>query len=462
MNAILPTPTERQPALPFTTPVNWLARQSLRTFFRTIDVEGVENFPTSGPVIVVANHFNSLIDGAVISGFLPRQVRFLGASTLWDQKPIVPFLNALGVIPLFRRHEVGSIRGRNDESFTAATQCLADGGVIGLFPEGQSHDNPFVLPMKSGAARIALQALDEHALAEVTIVPVGLVFEAKSTFRSRLLVRIGQPIRVVAPAAEESHPAHVRALTAEVEDALGRLALNYNSRQSVEDVALAADVWATPGADLPEDRPWPEIYRLRRRFLQCEELVSSVDSELADRLRASLERYRAALRETGVRDHVTAARYPTAGVLMRLVQGLPALVALAPLAAAGTLLNGLPYFVSRRIGRPHEKDKRATFSLVASLFLFPVMWLLAGLAAGAVAGLLTGLAVFALGPLSGLAALGFTSRWQRSSMLVGGLWRRLRAPDYWVRLVKAREALRDEIAYAVRYCHDPLWHTRTV
>ena len=65
---------------------------------------------------------------------------------------------------------------------------------MALFPEGHSHNEPRRLPLKTGAARIALETEARHGPLGLKIVPVGLTYDEKGKFRSRVLVRVGDPI----------------------------------------------------------------------------------------------------------------------------------------------------------------------------------------------------------------------------------------------------------------------------
>ena len=89
-----------------------LGRLVLSVFFRRIEVVGAERFPAEGPVVVVANHFNSIVDGALITTYLPRMPRLLAASIVWRSKSLVPLLDAAGVIPVIRQQDAGvDLRG---------------------------------------------------------------------------------------------------------------------------------------------------------------------------------------------------------------------------------------------------------------------------------------------------------------------------------------------------------------
>ncbi len=198
-----------------------LAALLIRVFFRSVELVGAERLPGEGPVVVVANHTNGLVDGLLLIARLGRYPRFLGKSTLFRIVPLKPFLRLAGVVPVYRAAD-GEVTGRNDQTFARCRQLLGQGGAVAIFPEGISHDELELQPLRTGAARIALgAAFDEHA-AGVTIVPVGLVYDAKARFRSRALIDVGSPIHVDECAtayAADPHDA-ARVLTDRVRSAL--------------------------------------------------------------------------------------------------------------------------------------------------------------------------------------------------------------------------------------------------
>ena len=129
-----------------------------------------------------------------------RPSRFLAKSTLFGNPLGRLAMNAFGSIPVYRAHESGargSDASRNDESFARCRAELAAGGVLALFPEGTSHSDPEMRPLKTGAARIALSAeAEQDGRLGVTVVPVGLSYERKTTFRSSVLLVVGEPIAI--------------------------------------------------------------------------------------------------------------------------------------------------------------------------------------------------------------------------------------------------------------------------
>ena len=86
------------------------------------------------------------------------------------------------------------------------------------FPEGISHDEPELQPLKTGAARIALGAMERHGPLPVRIVPVGLTFEEKGVFRSRALLVVGEAIDPSGEAATDEREAAAPSRTASRRD----------------------------------------------------------------------------------------------------------------------------------------------------------------------------------------------------------------------------------------------------
>src|SRR5205085_5440816 len=93
----------------------------------------------------------------------PRPVSFLAKSPLFRTPVVSFFVRALDSIPVYRKQDEGADTSRNRETFERAARLLRRGGTIAICPEGASHSEPYLLPLKTGAARIALGAASVKA-----------------------------------------------------------------------------------------------------------------------------------------------------------------------------------------------------------------------------------------------------------------------------------------------------------
>src|SRR5688572_7272440 len=182
-----------------------LIRWIVRIYYARIEVTGRERLPAKGPILLVANHPDSLIDPVMIGIAARQPVHFLAKAPLFDIPIFGPLLSALGMFPAFRGTDDRAEVKRTLQSIDAGAEYLAKNEAVGLFPEGKSHDFTRVELIRSGAARIALQAF-ESGVKELVVVPLGLNYEQKDRFRSAVWIQIGRPLRVAEIAATESDP----------------------------------------------------------------------------------------------------------------------------------------------------------------------------------------------------------------------------------------------------------------
>ncbi|HEY9503259.1 MAG TPA: lysophospholipid acyltransferase family protein, partial [Pyrinomonadaceae bacterium] len=173
-----------------------ILRLALRSYFQRIEVTGLDHVPATTPTIFVLNHPNALVDPVFLLCLAPRRVSFLAKAPLFRMPVIGYFVKALDSLPVYRRQDEGEDISKNQETFIAARKLLSRGGTIGICPEGVSHNEPRLRPIKTGAARISLAALATGEVGALRIVPAGLYYTAKTRFRSSALLYFGEPIEV--------------------------------------------------------------------------------------------------------------------------------------------------------------------------------------------------------------------------------------------------------------------------
>jgi glycerol-3-phosphate O-acyltransferase/dihydroxyacetone phosphate acyltransferase len=424
-----------------------LARLLLGLFYQRIEVVGGERVPARGPVIVTANHHNSLIDPMLVMTAIPRPLVILAAAPLFRNPVIAPFLRLVGALPVLRRQEGIGDPARNDAMFGAVTAALARGGAVLLFPEGRTQPEPVLLPLRTGAARMLLDAAREDR--PVTLLPVGLVFHEPGTFRTGwALVLVGPPVRTddcVALHRVEPERA-VRELTDRLQEALSRQIIEADDRHTLRLMRLAETLWRgqAPASAAEEAARVAALQRLARARRQLQERVP----ERLAALRRRLEVYSMDLERLGGPDGEIPASYP-AGTALRwaLSEGLSLLFGL-PLALLGMLLHACPYgltkVVVRELDRPAEEE--ATYKIVAGLLFYPLCWCVEGWVAWAWGGGWGLAALLAALLPGGFFALAWEERCGRAAREARAFLRFLVDRDLRRRLMLRRQALVDEIA----------------
>ncbi len=389
-----------------------LARLLVRVFFRQVQVEHGRRLRPGVPTVLVADHRNGLVDGLVLMAALDRFPRFLGKSTLFANPLLWPFLTLAGVVPVYRPAD-GGPTSRNVESFGAAARLLGQGGLVAIFPEGISHDEPGLQPLRTGAARIALGAVGD-GVTGVETVAVSLLYDEKQRFRSRVLVRVGCPQPVEAgprtQLSSDDNRAAVRLLTDDLAARLRSLGPAVIDSAEADLVTECAEVAAR--SDGPSCRPvsLAERERMRHALLLAGEVAGQVVAPTngLDALRSAVASYRWARERCDLTDAQIASVASASQGSARFRSSLAVAVAVAevlvllPAVAIGILVHALPYLVVKQASRmPRNEGIRATVKIVGNLVLFFLVYLTLGVVLGVVFGAPVGVAVTLVAPLCG-------------------------------------------------------------
>ena len=165
----------------------------LPSFFGNIEVHGQSNLPTSGPVILAPVH-RSRWDALIVPHVTgPRATgRYLRFMVTADEVKGLQgwFIRRLGGFPINPRRP-------GIASFRYSMELLRQGEMMVIFPEGGIFRDAQVHPLKSGLARLAIQAEQGHPNLGVKIVPIYLCYSrALPVWGSKVQVSIGAPLSV--------------------------------------------------------------------------------------------------------------------------------------------------------------------------------------------------------------------------------------------------------------------------
>ena len=177
--------------------IKYLLKITIYSYFRRVTILGQEHIPTQGPVIFVANHPSALIDPLIVITGIKRRINPIAAAEFFGGKIKTWILkNKFHMIPVYRPNLVQNrSKTNNADMFSHCHQLLLNEGALLIFPEGTSETDKGVRNLKTGAARIALEAerLSKNKI-KVQIIPIGLNYSNPHQFRSDLFVKVGPPI----------------------------------------------------------------------------------------------------------------------------------------------------------------------------------------------------------------------------------------------------------------------------
>ena len=172
-----------------TRPARFVVRPVLRSIYRA-QVHGADNVPITGPAIISPNH-RSFFDSPLVMAMTPRPVTFLGKAEYMDRKTTRYLFPALGMVPIKRDARKASMA-----ALETAAELLADGQLVGIYPEGTRSRDGYLHRGHSGVAHLA-------AITGAPIIPVGLIGTERvqpigatmpRPFRGAVHVKFGEPI----------------------------------------------------------------------------------------------------------------------------------------------------------------------------------------------------------------------------------------------------------------------------
>jgi len=192
----------------------WIVKAVMTPLLRIavrLRVEGVENLPPSGPVILAPNH-RSFLDSFFVPLIVKRRVTFVAKADYFDSWKTAWFFRGVGQIPI--RREGGTA---SERALASAMDVLETGGVFGIYPEGTRTRDGLLHKGHTGVARLALRS-------GAPIVPVGLIGtdEVQPVDRKlpvlgkKVTIRFGAPISPARFAGRENDRMVLRQLTDEV------------------------------------------------------------------------------------------------------------------------------------------------------------------------------------------------------------------------------------------------------
>ncbi|MBD2713439.1 1-acyl-sn-glycerol-3-phosphate acyltransferase [Microvirga sp. STR05] len=367
----------------FYTVMKPLVQVALRVFFRRLEIRHRDRLQTPGPLLMVSNHPNTLMDPLVVAANRRQAIAFLAKSTFFKNPVSKAVLTSGNSIPIYRRQDVETgaeavtpeeLAAQNEATFGKCYDYLGDGGTVMIFPEGTSVSERRLRPLKTGAARIALGAEARHNFKlGLRVLPVGINYFDPQRFRSDVLINVAPPIRVAdyAAAYYQDPTAAADQLTEDIRRHLEQRLII--TRDAAED-ELVQQLESTFTGHLIEDDPRTlyDNFQLSRNLLQAVAYFEKHDPGHLGEVREKLAAYLKNLKRLKINDE---ALERTGRADTRTTRAIKAGLQLAlglPVYLYGALNNYLPYKLPSMVAKRATKEVEfvAPIMLVVGMITF--------------------------------------------------------------------------------------------
>jgi 1-acyl-sn-glycerol-3-phosphate acyltransferase len=354
-----------------------LMRGTTQVFFRSITIKNSDAVPSSGPVIILANHPSTFMDPIVIASVINRKVFFLGKGELFRGTFAKWLLPKLNIIPVYRKQDDPSQMNKNADTFKKCFEHLEQGGAILIFPEGVSITERKLKPIKTGAARIALgaEAKNNFSLG-VKIVNIGLNYADPHKFNRDLFINIEKPIEV----SEYSKQYLVdefgaaEALTEAIRSQLENTVISIQDEKADE---LVANIEKLYKYDLKKARgisgkDTETEFAITQNIVKAVHYFSENDPAFVESMRSRIQSYFERLEELNLDDEDISRNKSNRSFIGSNIRSLLFLIIGFPFYLYGLINNYLPFeipaFLSDKITK--SKDFKGAIGMVLGMFTF--------------------------------------------------------------------------------------------
>ncbi|MNJ86472.1 2-acyl-glycerophospho-ethanolamine acyltransferase [compost metagenome] len=349
----------------------------IRHYYREIKVVNKHILDKQeGPVIIIANHPNTLMDAWMVGYANRRRVHFMAKATFFNSPFKRKLLGSLGMIPINRKSD-GAVSGvNNKDSFAACYQLLEKGEILVVFPEGTSFLERRLREIKTGTARIALEVERRNqGKLGLKVIPVGLNYISADSYRGKVLVHVGRPIELddLWKEYEVNQGTAAKQLTERFRVELSRVFVNMDDSAREDLVEQLRSLFVTKytnRADVSGEMDFMKSVQSRL------EEYSLTTPWKVDEIQDETGKVFASLQFLGIKPDFLDRPYRTGLFLRQFIQSWLFIIGTVPIFLVGFIHHVLPYwFIGWIVPKmTKEVEYHAPLSILLGLVLYPLTY----------------------------------------------------------------------------------------
>lgn len=388
--------------------VKLIVALGVRLYYKEIRVVNREELDQSGPIILIANHPNTLMDAWMLGYVNRRRIHFMAKATFFNSPLKRKLLSTLGIIPINRKSD-GVVRGvANKDSFEACYNLLESGQILAIFPEGTSFLERKLRELKTGSARIALEAeaRNEGHLG-LKVIPIGLNYINADSFRGSVVVHVGKSISVQEYLQEyEVHQGiAAKKLTERFRIELSRVFVTLETEQHEK---LGKQLCYLFESKYNEEKGVLNSIGLLKQFQERLDVLSVTEPWKIAEIQQLSDELNRSLLLLGIRPDLLDRTYRRTLFLRQFTQSMLFLFSTIPVFIVGLIHNFVPYWGIGKLvpSLSKEAEYHAPLTVLLGFVLYPLNYLGFYLLFGLFFQLTLemGIVYFLIMPLSGLFA----------------------------------------------------------
>ncbi len=358
-----------------------LIKISLFFFFRKIVVIGKENIQEKGPLIIVANHPNTLMDSLIIASITKQRIGFIANAGIFINKLVNAIFSYFNVIPIYRKKDIKpGEKPDNRKTFIKCHEYLENGGTFIIFPEGSSYYELKLRDIKTGTARIALSFEEiKNFKGNLKILPIALDYSDAIQFRSMISVTVNKPLSVsdYKEAYANNNFETVKKLSNDIRKELLKN-IAHTSCKNQEDFLIKTHKFYSTYID-PKTNLFVNTQKsleLRTQISKAFNYLNKHNSTLYKDTQNNVLLFFKSLEQEGLTPGFFTDHFQHKNKLVVLGTYVLKFIIFLPLYFLGLLINYIPYILPSKIFEALniEIEYKTSVEMVAGLLVFPLFY----------------------------------------------------------------------------------------